>query len=94
MDNLKAFLVLLESEKKYSRHTISSYKKDLEDFIKFCELNHVSNISKAKYSLIRNFIVFLSKKGLKTKSINRKISSLNSFYDFLIKISLIKKYSR
>ena len=90
MDNLKAFLVFLESEKKYSRHTIYSYKKDLVDFIKFCELNHVSNISKAKYTLIRNFIVFLSKKGLKTRSINRKISSLNSFYDFLIKISLIK----
>ena len=90
MDNLKAFLVFLESEKKYSIHTISSYKKDLVDFIKFCELNHLSNISNAKYTLIRNFIVFLSKKGLKTRSINRKISSLNSFYDFLIKISLIK----
>lgn len=84
------FLEYLQFEKRYSPHTITSYKKDLEDFSHFYLRTEASeDISKADKKVIRNFIVELSEKGISKRSINRKLSSLRSFYLFLLKIGEI-----
>lgn len=81
------FLEYLQFEKRYSPHTITSYKKDLEDFSHFYLRTEASeDINKADKKVIRNFIVELSEKGISKRSINRKLSSLRSFYLFLLKI--------
>ncbi|RKT00948.1 tyrosine-type recombinase/integrase [Chryseobacterium defluvii] len=87
---LDKFLEYLQFEKRYSPHTITSYKKDLEDFSYFYLATESSeDISKADKKIIRNFIVELSEKGISKRSINRKLSSLRSFYLFLLKIGEI-----
>lgn len=88
---LEKFLEYLQFEKRYSPHTITSYKKDLEDFSHFYLRTESSDdISKANKKIIRNFIVDLSENNISKRSINRKLSSLRSFYLFLLKIGEIK----
>ncbi|WP_267402197.1 MULTISPECIES: tyrosine-type recombinase/integrase [unclassified Chryseobacterium] len=88
---LDKFLEYLQFEKRYSPHTITSYKKDLEDFSHFyLKTESSEDISKAEKKIIRNFIVELSENNISKRSINRKLSSLRSFYLFLLKIGEIK----
>ena len=88
---LDKFLNYLQLEKRYSPHTITSYRRDLEDFSVFCLRTEGSeDLSKADKKIIRNFIVDLSEKEISKRSINRKLSSLRSFYLFLLKIGEIK----
>ncbi len=87
---LNKFLEYLQFEKRYSPHTITSYKKDLEDFSHFyLKTESSEDISKADKKVIRNFIVELSENNISKRSINRKLSSLRSFYLFLLKIGEI-----
>ncbi len=87
---LEKFLEYLQFEKRYSPHTITSYKKDLEDFSHFFLRTESSdNLAKADKKIIRNFIVQLSENDISKRSINRKLSSLRSFYLFLLKIGEI-----
>lgn len=84
------FLEYIRQEKRYSENTIISYKKDLEDFTKFLIKTESSDdLKKVEKKMVRNFIITLSEKKLTKRSINRKISSLKSFYTFLLKISEI-----
>ncbi|KFF73613.1 integrase [Chryseobacterium sp. P1-3] len=88
---LEKFLEYLALEKRYSPHTITSYKKDLDDFFHFYLRTESSeDITKADKKIIRNFIVELSENHISKRSINRKLSSLRSFYLFLLKIGEIK----
>ncbi|CAH0229524.1 Tyrosine recombinase XerC [Chryseobacterium sp. Bi04] len=88
---LNKFLEYLELEKRYSPHTITSYKKDLDDFSCFyLKTESSEDIFKADKKIIRNFIVELSEHGISKRSINRKLSSLRSFFLFLLKIGEIK----
>ena len=84
------FLEYIQQEKRYSPNTITSYRKDLEDFLSFLmDREGLEELQKAEKKMVRNFIVFLGEKGLTKRSINRKISTLKSFYAFLQRISLI-----
>lgn len=88
---LEKFLEYLQFEKRYSPHTITSYTKDLDDFFHFYLRTESSeDITKATKKIIRNFIVDLSEKNISKRSINRKLSSLRSFYLFLLKIGEIE----
>jgi len=85
------FLEYLSLEKKYSPKTIIAYRGDLISFQKF---NHrcfdQKKISKVTYTQIRSWIVFLVDSQISNKTINRKISSLNSYFKFLLKTGDIK----
>ena len=84
------FLEYIQQEKRYSPNTITSYRKDLEDFLSFLmDREGLEDLQEVEKKMVRNFIVFLSEKGLTKRSINRKISTLKSFYAFLQRISLI-----
>jgi integrase/recombinase XerC len=88
---LDKFLEYLQFEKRCSPHTVTSYRKDLEDFSQFyLKTEAMADISKADKKIIRNFIVDLSENNIAKRSINRKLSSLRSFYLFLMKIGEIK----
>ena len=89
---IKNFLEYIEVEKRYSQNTIKSYRKDLMDFANFVlESEGIEDLRKVDKKIVRNFIVRQSESGLIKRSINRKISSLKSFYNFLLKISEVKK---
>jgi len=93
MDNQDAFLRYLKAEKNYSAHTITAYRKDIQDFVQHCkEKYQLQNLTKVHYAIIRDFVVALSQKGLAMRSINRKCVALNSFYTYLLSIDEITSH--
>jgi len=85
--SVSAFISYLRLEKNYSNHTIKAYQKDIESFAQFCKEHHgEDDIIGISYPMIRNWIVELSDQGVSNRSINRKISSLQAYYKFLLKI--------
>jgi integrase/recombinase XerC len=88
---INKFLDYISVEKRYSQNTLVSYKKDLEDLLLFIsETEGTEDLKKVDKKVIRNFIVSLSEKKIQKRSINRKLSSLRSFYLYLLKIGEIQ----
>ena len=89
--NKNAFTDYLKQEKNYSDHTVLAYEKDLDAFVDFVIANfEQDDLVEVNYSQIRSWIVFLMDSGLSSGSVNRKISSLKSFYKFLLKSKQIE----
>ena len=85
--SVSAFISYLRLEKNYSEHTVKAYEKDIKAFVGFCREYHgEDDIVDISYPLIRNWIVALSDVGLSNRTINRKISSLQAYYRFLLKV--------
>lgn len=86
-----SFTDYLLLEKNYSKLTVNAYQNDLEDFSDFIKEEYETNsINKVNYSQIRSWIVSLVEKGLSNRSINRKVSALNTYFKFLLKTGDIK----
>jgi integrase/recombinase XerC len=87
---IQKFIDYLLLEKKYSPQTVVAYQKDIEAFQLFLTQEFTnSEVSKANYSQIRSWIVQLVDCAISNRTINRKISSLNSYYKFLLKTESI-----
>ena len=85
--SLEKFTQYLLLEKKYSQLTVTAYQKDISDFFSFCKEEYeISKPSKVNYSIIRSWIITLVENGITNRSINRKVSSLNSYFKFLQKV--------
>ena len=86
-----SFLDYLSLEKNYSKHTLIAYHKDLLGFREFAlsefDFSEINNVS---YAIIRSWIVKLVDDGVSNSTINRKISSLRTYYKFLLKIGDIE----
>ncbi len=88
--SIPSFLSYLSLERKYSPHTITAYKADLEEWALFCaEEFSLKDIDSANYSLIRSWIVRLVDSKISNRTINRKIASLKAYYKFLLRIGQI-----
>lgn len=83
---IQPFLDYLKFEKRYSIHTLTSYQTDLFDFINFLDAQFGAvSLKEVNHSFIRSWLAFLKNKGLSSKSINRKISTLKSFFKYHLK---------
>lgn len=76
------FTKYLKFEKHYSAHTTNSYIRDLEQFQDFIK-EHEIDLPSANYSMVRQWMSELMDSGLTSRSINRKISSLKSYYKYI-----------
>jgi len=86
----ESFKDYLQKEKNYSLHTVTAYCNDLSDFEFFLKQNFDQDeLNEVNYSQIRSWIVSLVDAGISNTSVNRKISSLKSFYKFLLKIKQV-----
>lgn len=83
LDNFYEYLVL----KKYSSNTIESYKKDLRQFAIYCKNKNIKDID---YDFVRSYLYFLYDKEYTSKSVSRHISSLKSFFKYLMQNEVIK----
>ena len=80
----------LNYEKNFSKHTVSAYLRDVKVFEKFLAQNDCKISNEINYSFIRQWIVSLSEKRYSKTSINRKIASLKSYFNFLVNIDIIE----
>ncbi|MCK4745425.1 MAG: site-specific integrase, partial [Bacteroidales bacterium] len=86
MNYKESFLDYLQFEKRYSDHTILSYRTDLDQFEEYLgEKNSGSDFTRADAKLIRSWVVYLMESGQTARTVNRKISTLKSFYKFLMR---------
>ena len=83
--DLKLFYQFLKTEKRYSAHTLTSYTRDLNAFVKFCQQNQIASWNNLDHQHIRSFIAQKHRKGLGGKSIQRLLSSIRSLFNFLLK---------
>ncbi len=90
MKLIQAFLEYLLLEKKYAKHTIISYQNDLESFLNFLETTYgMASLKEVNYAQIRSWIVLLVSEKKSNRTVNRKMSTLKTFYKFLIKTKQI-----
>ena len=88
---IERFLEYIEVEKRYSPHTVTSYRKDLSDFSTFLlKTESHQDFAVVDKKIIRNFMVDLSESQISKRSINRKLSSLRSFFLFLLKVDAVQ----
>ena len=86
----ESFINYLRFQKRYSVHTIIAYKKDLEQFFDYLQKNIDStSLKEIKSTFVRSWLAQLKQADITSKSINRKISTLKSFFKFLMKEGLI-----
>ena len=93
--SIHSFLEYISLEKNSSVHTKTAYQCDLEDFKRFLlkqDLpNKDSSLEEVSYGEIRSWIVCLIQKGNSTRTVNRKISVLRSYYKFLMRVGSIER---
>ena len=86
---LRSFLDSLYIEKGLSKNTVSSYKNDISSFFSWCDKEQLDRLKITDLNL-NKYISNLFSIGLKSSSINRKISSIKHFYLFLLKKKIIE----
>ena len=81
------FITYLSSEKRFSEHTVKSYSTDLKQFTSFLadEFQIIDDVNEVRFQIIRTWIASLLEKGVAPRSVNRKISTLKSYFKFLIR---------
>ncbi|MEP7108439.1 MAG: tyrosine-type recombinase/integrase [Ferruginibacter sp.] len=83
---IQSFLNYLKFQKRYSPHTIISYQNDLSGFFDFIELQFgTTALGDINASFVRSWLAGLKESGMESKSLNRKISSLKSFFKYQLK---------
>jgi integrase/recombinase XerC len=83
---LVSFFSYLQHEKRYSAHTLTAYRNDLDQFSKFLSENyHNTDLLQVDHIKIRSWIFSLSESNVSPRSINRKLACLRSFYGFAIR---------
>ncbi len=88
---VNAFLEYLKFEKRYSPNTITSYRTDLFDFFNFLEIQFGDvDVISINHTYIRSWLASVKSMGIGTKSINRKISTLKSFFKYQLKMEVIE----
>jgi integrase/recombinase XerD len=90
-DLLEYFLKHIEVERNLSKNTVAAYRRDLEKFGKFLQMNNYK-LEEIDGEKITHFILFLKKEGLSSSSVVRALSSLRNLYRFIAGQGLIKGY--
>ena len=89
-DNLDNFIQSLKSERYYSPHTCANYRRDLQAFAAYLKQQGIETWNEASYREVSGFSAGQFRKGLKSRTIQRQLSSIRGFYRFLINHSLAK----
>lgn len=88
--SLQSFYDYLKFEKRYSSHTLTAYRSDLDGFMDFVKTEFGEiQLSEISHSIVRTWLAVLRNEGLDTRSIRRKISSLRSFFKHMLRMGFL-----
>ena len=80
------FLEYLQYEKRYSVHTVTAYRIDLDQFFEYLHNQYnIADIQTVTHQMIRSWLVDMMESGIGSRSITRKLSTLKSFYKYLLR---------
>lgn len=82
---LQEFIDYLSYQKRFSVHSIKAYHKDLETFWEYSNKEGYTTLNELNHLVIRSWLVSMMESGIEARSVNRKISTLKSYYKFLIR---------
>jgi integrase/recombinase XerC len=88
---LDQFIRMLSSEKYYSPHTCTNYRRDLDRFHQFLSMQDIDGWDKVNYGEVSGYAAQRFRLGKKSRTIQRELSSIRSFYQFLISFGLVKQ---
>lgn len=89
---IQPFLDYIKFEKRFSRHTIVSYETDLVAFFDYLQRTYDGvPLEQLTHIYVRSWLAFLKDNDMTAKSINRKISTLRSFFKYQLKVGLIQQ---
>jgi len=91
-NSIQSFIDYLKYQKRYSAHTIRSYHDDLVQFFDYLEL-HFGKVllGEISHNYIRSWLASMKEKSITSKTINRKISTLKSFFKHLVKTGMLEQ---
>ena len=81
--HLERFFIYLESERKYSKHTLSAYHRDIKAFSQFCSENNQTVWADIDEAFIRRFVATQHRKGLSGRSLQRQLSAIRTLFNYL-----------
>ena len=86
------FISYIEAEKRFSPLTVEAYQSDMDQFAHFLkdELG-IDDLTQVKTTMVKSYIFHLKEEGLVNRSINRKMSTLRTFYKYCLRESLMEK---
>jgi integrase/recombinase XerC len=85
-DQIDAFLDHLEHQNQYSKHTLTAYRTDLTAFADYMEVFYeLDELSEVSRRMVSSFVASLAEQGLSARSINRKLSAVQSFFSHYVK---------
>lgn len=92
VETITDFIHYLQYEKRLSQHTVIAYQNDLEQFTAYCkEAFEIEEIKDVESIVIRSWMMTLMEEKISTRSINRKLSTLKSYFNYHIRIGNIAK---
>jgi integrase/recombinase XerC len=86
---LDNFIDFLSAQKRFSEHTAVAYRKDLKQFLEFAEISKEEELKEVSPRLIRGWMVDLMENDYVSQSVNRKLSTLRTYFKWLKKESVI-----
>ena len=86
------FISYIEAEKRFSPLTVEAYQSDMDQFAHFLKDKYdIDDLTQVKTTMVKSYIVHLKEEGLVNRSINRKMSTLRTFYKYCLRENLIEK---
>ena len=88
-DVLNKFVIYLKDEKNYSDYTITNYSIDIEEFYVFLKKENITRLQDTDYKMLRKYLNYMTENKYSNKTISRKLSSLRTFFKYLVKKEII-----
>ena len=83
--DLEAFIQMLRAEKYYSPHTCANYRRDLERLLAFVTARGIDSWTRVQHADVAAYAAQRHRQGRKSRTIQRELSAIRSFYQFLIR---------
>ena len=89
---IERFIAFIEAEKRFSKLTVKAYRHDMEQFVEYLKNEYgVSDLLQVTTTMVKSYVVSLKGDGLENRSINRKVSTLRTFYKYCLRENLIER---
>lgn len=89
---VEQFIGYIQAEKRFSALTVEAYQRDMLQFADYMKKEFgIEDLTQVKTTMVKSYIVHMKGEGLENRSINRKLSTLRTFYKYCLRENLVEK---